>query len=188
MAQAAPAPASTPATIADPPGFYTAPASLPANNGDLVRTEPSAFYVGPLKTIRAQASVQRVMYRSVNSSGAPIAVTGTVLVPDAAWTGSGPRPLVSYAAGTQGQGDQCAPSRAMATGEEYEGIFIAGLLARGYSVAVTDYEGLGTAGSHTYMARESQAHAVLDAARAAQRLGNPPGTAGPRAPLAQPAR
>ncbi|MCO4239013.1 lipase family protein [Pseudarthrobacter sp. MDT3-28] len=113
------------------------------------------------------------MYRSVNSSGAPVAVTGTVLVPYAAWTGSGPRPLVSYAAGTQGQGDQCAPSRAIATGEEYEGIFIAGLLARGYSRAVTDYEGLGTAGSHTYMARESQAHAVLDAARAAQRLGNP---------------
>ncbi|WP_104062654.1 lipase family protein [Arthrobacter sp. 4R501] len=172
-AQAAPAPAITPATIADPLDFYSTPASLPANSGELVRTEPSDFYVDPLKTIRAQASVQRIMYRSVNSSGVPVAVTGTVLVPYAAWAGSGPRPLVSYAAGTQGQGDQCAPSRAMAAGEEYEGIFIAGLLARGYSVAVTDYEGLGTAGSHTYMARESQAHAVLDAARAAQRLGNP---------------
>ncbi|WP_332759774.1 lipase family protein [Pseudarthrobacter sp.] len=173
VAQAAPAPFLTPATTVNPLDFYSTPASLPANNGDLVRTEPSVFYVDPLKTIRAQASVQRIMYRSVNSSGAPVAVTGTVLVPYAAWTGSGPRPLVSYAAGTQGQGDQCAPSRAMATGEEYEGIFIAGLLARGYSVAVTDYEGLGTAGSHTYMARESQAHAVLDAARAAQRLGSP---------------
>ncbi|MET3175912.1 UNVERIFIED_ORG: hypothetical protein ABIB52_003785 [Arthrobacter sp. UYCu721] len=173
VAFAAPAPAITPATTANPLDFYITPASLPANNGDLVRTEPSVFYVDPLKTIRAKALVQRIMYRSVNRSGAPIAVTGTVLVPSAAWTGSGPRPLVSYAAGTQGQGDQCAPSRAMATGEEYEGIFIAGMLARGYSVAVTDYEGLGTAGSHTYMARESQAHAVLDAARAAQRLGNP---------------
>ncbi|UVJ40064.1 lipase family protein [Arthrobacter sp. CJ23] len=173
-ANAAPVPSLAPATAAaDPFGFYTTPASLPAGNGDLVRSEPSVFYVDPLKTIRAQASVQRIMYRSVNSAGTPIAVTGTVLVPYAAWTGSGPRPLVAYAAGTQGQGDQCAPSRAMAAGEEYEGLFIAGLLARGYSVAVTDYEGLGTAGSHTYMARASQAHAVLDAARAAQRLGNP---------------
>lgn len=103
-AQAAPAPATAPATTANPLDFYMTPASLPANNGDLVRTEPSVFYVDPLKTIRAQASVQRIMYRSVNSSGVPVAVTGTVLVPYAAWTGSGPRPLVSYAAGTQGQG------------------------------------------------------------------------------------
>lgn len=179
VAQAAPAPLLAPATLAaDDSGFYATPATLPANNGDVVRAEPSAFYLDPLKTIRAQASVQRIMYRSVNSSGVPIAATGTVLVPFAAWTGSGPRPLVSYAVGTQGQGDQCAPSRAMAAGGEYEGTFIAGLLARGYSVAVTDYEGLGTAGSHTYMARESQGHAVLDAARAAQRLGDPQIVAG----------
>ncbi len=52
------------------------------------------------------------------------------------------------------------------------------MLARGYSVAVTDYEGLGTPGSHTYMARASQAHAVLDVVRAAQRLGNPELVAG----------
>ena len=38
---------------------------------------------------------------------------------------------------------------------------------------VTDYEGLGTAGIHTYMDRVSQGHAVLDVIRAAQRL---PGT------------
>jgi pimeloyl-ACP methyl ester carboxylesterase len=38
---------------------------------------------------------------------------------------------------------------------------------------MTDYEGLGTPGTHTYMVREAQAHAVLDMVRAAQRL---PGT------------
>lgn len=162
----------------EPADFYAAPATLPPTNGDVIRTEPSVFYVDPLKTIRAQAAVQRVMYRSVNSAGIPIAVTGTVLVPSTPWLGAGARPLVGYAVGTQGQGDQCAPSRAMAAGEEYEGVFIAGLLARGYSVAMTDYEGLGTAGSHTYMARASQAHAVLDVVRAAQRLGSPQLVAG----------
>jgi len=44
------------------------------------------------------------------------------------------------------------------------------MLARGWAVAMTDYEGLGTAGMHTYMDRESQGRAVLDAVRAAQRL------------------
>lgn len=155
------------------PDFYTHPASLPPTSGDLVRNEPSEFYIDPFKFVRPQAHVQRIMYRSVNSAGIPIAVTGTVLVPTIAWAGPGLRPLVGYAVGTQGQGDQCAPSRAMAAGEEYEGVFIAGLLARGYSVAVTDYEGLGTSGSHTYMARAAQGHALLDALRAAQRLGHP---------------
>ncbi|MBB0992283.1 lipase, partial [Dietzia sp. SLG510A3-30A2] len=41
------------------------------------------------------------------------------------------------------------------------------LLARGYAVAMTDYEGLGTPGLHSYVNRESQARAVLDLARAA---------------------
>ncbi|MCO4239012.1 hypothetical protein [Pseudarthrobacter raffinosi] len=43
VAYAAPAPALTPATTANPLDFYFTPASLPANNGDLVRTEPSVF-------------------------------------------------------------------------------------------------------------------------------------------------
>ncbi|WP_426998040.1 lipase family protein [Pseudarthrobacter sp. N5] len=166
------------AVHADPADFYEIPGTLPGSNGDLIRSEPSVFYVDPLKTIRAEADVQKIMYRSLDSKDRPIAVTGTVLVPTPAWTGTGARPLVSYAAGTQGQGDQCAPSRALAVGEEYEGAFIAGLLSRGYAVVVTDYEGLGTAPVHTYMARASQAHAVLDAVRAAQRLGNPQIVAG----------
>lgn len=176
VANAVPSPAPvevSASTVAAPLDFYATPASLPVNNGDLVRSEPSTFYLDPLKVVRANADVQRIMYRSVNSAGVPVAVTGTVLVPKQAWIGSGPRPLVSYAVGTQGQGDDCAPSRAMAIGEEYEGVFVAALLARGYAVVATDYEGLGMAGRHTYMARASQGHAVLDAVRAAQRLGDP---------------
>ncbi|GAB3655353.1 hypothetical protein GCM10027589_14490 [Actinocorallia lasiicapitis] len=47
------------------------------------------------------------------------------------------------------------------------------LLNKGWAVAVTDMEGLGTPGVHTYMVGQSQGRAVLDVARAAQRL---PGT------------
>jgi pimeloyl-ACP methyl ester carboxylesterase len=93
-----------------------------------------------------------------------------VLTPRPAWHGAGARPIVGYAVGTQGEGDDCAPSKALAAGFEYEGPFIAGLLTRGYGVVVTDYEGLGTPGDHTYVNRAAEAHAVLDSIRAAQRL------------------
>lgn len=137
-----------------------------------------SFYLDPLRTIRSTAAATRVMYATRDRTGSPIAVTGTLLVPPLPWVGPGQRPAVGYAAGTQGMGDQCAPSRQLAAGSEYEGVFISGLLARGYAVAMTDYEGLGTRGTHTYMVRESQAHAVLDMVRAAQRL---PGTGLPAA-------
>ncbi|GLY36144.1 lipase [Amycolatopsis sp. NBRC 101858] len=151
--------------------FYDPPSPLPAgSDGDVIRHEASTFYIDPVKLIKADAGVQRIMYRSTDTHGSPIAVTGTVLTPRPAWHGAGVRPIVSYAVGTQGEGDDCAPSKALAAGFEYEGPFIAGLLARGYGVVVTDYEGLGTPGDHTYVNRASEGHAVLDAIRAAQRL------------------
>ena len=166
---AVPTTLAAPAQAADP-SFYDTPASLPAANGDVVRQEASTFFLDPLKVVRAPAKATRVMYRSTSRTGTPIAVTGTVLTPTKPWLGNGSRPVVGYAVGTQGLGDQCAPSRQLAAGSEYEGAFISGLLARGYGVVVTDYEGLGTAGVHTYIDRVSQGHAVLDSIRAAQRL------------------
>ncbi|QFU94475.1 putative inactive lipase [Amycolatopsis sp. YIM 10] len=159
------------AAPANAESFYDPPSPLPAgDNGDIIKHEPADFFIDPVKLIRAPAAVQRIMYRSRDTHGEPIAVTGTVLTPHQAWTGGGDRPIIGYAAGTQGVGDNCAPSRAMAAGMEYEGPFISGLLLRGYAVVVTDYEGLGTPGMHTYANRESQAHTVLDSIRAAQRL------------------
>lgn len=168
---AAPMQLAAPTASADErPSFYDTPASLPAANGDLVRSEASTFYIDPLKAIKVDAAVQRIMYRSTDRNNTPIAVTGTVITPNTAWSGSGQRPVVAYAVGTQGLGDQCAPSRQLSAGSEYEGAFIAGLVARGYGVVVTDYQGLGTEGVHTYMSREVQGRAVLDSIRAAQRL------------------
>lgn len=151
--------------------FYDPPSPLPTGSpGDIIKNEPSEFFIDPVKLIRAPAQVQRIMYRSTDTHGDPIAVTGTVLTPDAAWDGSGERPIVGYAPGTQGVDDDCAPSKALAAGMEYEGPFISGLLTRGFAVVVTDYEGLGTPGMHTYVNRAAEGHAVLDSIRAAQRL------------------
>ncbi len=150
--------------------FYTPPTPLPGEEGDVLKYEDGEFYLDPLRLVEPDAHVYRLMYRSSDTHGEPNAVTGTLLVPEREWRGEGPRPLVSYAPGTQGVGDDCAPSKKLALGLEYEGPFVAGLLALGYAVVVTDYEGLGTPGMHTYVNRASEAHAVLDAAKAAQRV------------------
>ena len=48
-----------------------------------------------------------------------------------------------------------------------EGIYDWVFASKGVRVVVTDYIGMGTPGVHTYMNRDDQAHAMLDAARAA---------------------
>jgi pimeloyl-ACP methyl ester carboxylesterase len=165
--------------------FYLPPSPLPAGApGEVIRSEPSHLALsvpGIGGTLPGEAT--RIMYRSTDSNDDANAVTGTYIDPAAPWTGPGPRPLVVLAPGTQGQGDQCAPSKMLNNVitytpplgfmVEYEVLAAYALLSQGYGVVITDYEGLGTPGAHTYVNRASQGHAVLDAARAAQQL---PGT------------
>ena len=173
------APARTDSGGAD---FYQPPSPLPpGRSGDVIRSEPSPLaFALPWTNGQLPGNATRLMYRSQDAHGNPIATTGTYFDPTTPSTGPGPRPLVAVAPGTQGQGDQCAPSKlvnepftAKPPGgpmTEYEMSAVDALLARGYAVVMPDYEGLGTPGVHTYVNRPSQAHAVLDAARAAERL------------------
>ena len=152
------------------PDFYEPPEEIPSAPGTIIRTETAPFLLDPLDLSSSVVTATRVMYSSTDGDGNPIAVTGTVFVPKSDYRGSSERPLISYTAGTQGMADRCAPSRQMEDLVEYEGIGIARTVGRGYAVAMTDYQGLGTPGSHTYMARETQGRAALDMARAAQSL------------------
>jgi hypothetical protein len=155
----------------DKDAFYTPPSSLPSTNGAIIRSRASAFTLDPVNRIPVPATkAWQVLYRSTSATGAAMAVSGTVIVPTTPWVGLGSRPLVSYAVGTRGVGDACAPSYTLAHGTDYEGAFIASALARGWAVAVTDYQGLGTPGTHTYVVGQAEGRAVLDIARAAQRL------------------
>lgn len=160
----------TGAVEAPRPAFYEPPSVISGAPGTIIRTEPATFLLDPLNLSSSVVSATRVMYVSRDRSGVPIAVTGTIFVPKTKWVGNGTRPLITYAAGTQGLADKCAPSRQMSEFVQYEGVGFAGLITRGYAVAMTDYQGLGTPGSHTYMVRQSQGQAVLDMARAAQNL------------------
>jgi hypothetical protein len=167
-AGATPASAAAPSPAGD--AFYTPPNPLPAGApGDVIRFRPSAFFLDPLRLQAAPADVWQVLYRSTTALGQPTAISGTVLVPRTPV--AGPRPIVAYASGTQGWGDQCAPSKEMAGGTYDEAFAVSNLLNRGWAVVVTDYPGLGTPGDETYSAGIPEGYAVLDALRAASRLG-----------------
>lgn len=149
------------------PGFYTPPDPLSAGEpGALIRAERMDVYLVP--GVRLRARTWRVLYRSTSAIGEPTAVSGTVLLPGGRQHGV--RPLVGYAIGTHGIGDAAAPSRLLARGLDWEAGLIAMTLARGWAVAVTDYEGLGTPGDHTYMVGRALGPNVLDAMRAARAL------------------
>lgn len=154
-AQAAPAAPSTP----------TAPADAAAP-GDVVSSAPSSFH--PLPGQPTHTKAWKINYRSTTAKGEPNTVSGTVIVPQDGR--KGPRPLITYAVGTIGMGDHCAPSAGFPRGTTLEANLIQQLTLRGWAVAVTDYEGLGTPGDHTYTVGRAAGHAMLDAARAAIRL------------------
>ncbi|MEU6194678.1 lipase family protein [Streptomyces sp. NPDC047061] len=176
------------------PAFYDPPATLPTADGALVRTEPLPLALslpslpGPLP-----GSATRLMYKSTDSAGDPVAVTGAYIEPTLPWLGPGARPLVALAPGTMGQGDQCAASMGLehplvlngqTVSVGYEDLSIYRLLAEGVAVVVTDYVGLGaTDRLHTYVNRLDGAHAVLDAVRAARNLPGASVTAASRVGL-----
>ncbi|MEV6540965.1 lipase family protein [Streptomyces sp. NPDC051665] len=172
------------------PEFYNPPATLPAADGTLVRSEPLplALSLPGLDGSTLPGTATRLMYKSTDSNGQPVAVTGAYIEPSADWSGDGPRPLVAVAPGTLGQGDQCSASMGLehplslnsqTVSVGYEDLAIYRLLAEGVAVVVTDYVGLGaTDRLHTYVNRIDEAHAVLDAVRAARSVTGTSVTAG----------
>jgi predicted esterase len=151
-------------TLPAPSGdaFYTPPSPLPSGSpGDIIWYRASTSPV-------AGVDAWQILYLSTNAAGAPTAVSGTVLVPTTSYDGT--RPLVAYAAGTQGWAFSCAPSVEMAAGDFDEQFAVNNLLDRGWAVVVTDYPGLGTPGPEIYNVGIPEGYAVLDSLRAALQL------------------
>ncbi len=145
-------------------------ATTAAAPGDVVSAQSFTAYSDPAKLVPLPAKAWKVLYRSTSATGEAATVSGAILVPNTAWSGGGARPIVGYSVGTHGMGDQCAPSYYLAHGTENEASIMTSLLQQGWAVAVTDYENLGTPGTHTYAVGRSEGHAVLDVVRAASRL------------------
>lgn len=147
--------------------FYAVPPDIAAHdNGDVLasRTVDAHAFEVPL---RAQA--WQVKYRTEDRRGRSTATVTTILVPDAAWTGDGPRPLLSYQTAEDGVAGKCAPSYAYRAGlpdafsNSYPELgLVAAALQRGWAVSVPDYEGRES----QFLVAGMQAKGVLDGIRA----------------------
>jgi pimeloyl-ACP methyl ester carboxylesterase len=152
--------AADPVVVETDDELYAVPEPIPAGeHGDLVRYQEVEATLDGARSFR-------VMYLSESVAGDPIVVTGTVVVPTVP-APEGGRPVLTIAHGTTGIADECAPSKGGGAAE----LAIAGpAVERGWIIAVTDYEGLGTPGRHPYLVGESEGRGVIDAALAAAQL------------------
>jgi hypothetical protein len=141
------------------PAFYAVPGQLPSHSpGALIKSEkvPSGGIHG---------TVYRVMYVSEDVHGAPVLVTGLIMVPTTPPPAAG-FPMVSWGHGTNGMADQCAPSLAPASAVPEQNA----LLDQGWEVVASDYQGEGTPGLLPYVVGVSAARNTIDIVRAARHL------------------
>lgn len=159
---------AAPANAAVPAGFYT-PGQLPGKPGLMMKS--IAVHGGNLPS---GGKSHVIMYSSKAPDGAIVAVTGIVTVPN----GKAPKggfPVVSWAHGTTGIADSCAPS--MDAGRKADNTYVKDFRAEtsewvkeGFAVVQTDYQGLGTPGMHPYLIGVSEGRSVIDIVRAAHGL------------------
>ena len=151
--------------------FYAPPAAKVAGkHGTLVWARPYKSGLAP-----KGGRTWLVLYRSTSPAGRSVPVSGIVTLP----SGKAPKggwPVVSWAHGTTGIADACAPSRLFAgasTGSAYATDLAAEQthwVKEGYAVAQTDYAGLGTAGLHPYLIGRSEGRSVIDIVSATRAL------------------
>jgi fermentation-respiration switch protein FrsA (DUF1100 family) len=139
------------------PAFYSVPQPLRGKPGTLLKSQK-------IDAPAVHGTVFRVMYLSSALDGdTPVAVTGTVAVPD----GRAPKggfPVVAWAHGTNGMADECAPSLKPDGNAKLANL----LLDQGWIIASTDYRGEGTPGILPYIAGETAARDTVDSVRAAR--------------------
>ena len=137
-------------------GFYEPPASIP-QAGTLIRFEE-------LPGLVPEATSMRLLYATQRPDGQAAVSGALAFIPDGPAPAGG-RKVVTWAHGTIGLGEQCAPSRtpdpvkAMRT-------WLPIMLARGWVVVATDYAGLGTPGPNLYLVGPAEASDVVNAVRA----------------------
>lgn len=144
--------------------FYQPPAQLPQeDHGALIWYRP---FTGPAVLSGGRNTL--LLYTQEGIDGNQVATSGYMVVPD----GDAPEggwPVITWAHGTTGIADQCAPTRSDDPSyyQIYDPLFEE-WISMGYALLLTDYEGLGTPGIHPYLIGDSEGRAVLDIIRAAR--------------------
>ncbi len=143
--------------------FYTWTGAL-TTPGRMLREEPLEAPLG----LAAAGRQYRILYSATDGlrGHGLVAVSGALFVPP----GTPPKggwPLLAWAHGTVGIADVCAPSWTVRSYRDAS--YLDAWLRQGFAIIATDYQGLGTPGTHPYMDARVEAYSVLDSIRAAQR-------------------
>jgi uncharacterized membrane protein HdeD (DUF308 family)/pimeloyl-ACP methyl ester carboxylesterase len=139
--------------------FYDPPAQVPEGHGQLIRVGE----YGGREPDRGE--VQRILYTTRSSTGAPAVGSGMVIIPDD--PPPGPRPVLLWNHGTTGVARGCAPSLADGTATKWAIPALERMLARGWVVVAPDYSGQGAPGDFPYLIGTGEARSALDAVLAA---------------------
>jgi pimeloyl-ACP methyl ester carboxylesterase len=141
--------------------FYDTRPLTPGKPGELIRSETVNQY-----NIPYELSALRILYHSRTTSGADVAVSGVVLIPDGK-PPTGGWPVIAWAHDFRGAARQCAPSLMKSLDG---GPVLAMYASLGYAVVATDYAGLGADSGPPVVDMRSNAMDVMysvPAARAA---------------------
>jgi len=107
----------------------------------------------------------KLRYVTTDARGRRALSTGTLFLPK----GRAPRggwPVISWAHGTSGLADKCAPSLVGPALPERDRPYLANWMREGYAIVASDYAGLGTPGLPAYLNGRSEAHNVVDIVKA----------------------
>ncbi|APW74452.1 signal peptide-containing protein [Sphingopyxis sp. MG] len=150
--------AATPALAAQAPAAQAAPA--PAA-GALIESGPLAPEFG----LDGAAQAFAIRYGSTDGvvGSGTVPVTAALFIPKGTPPAGG-WPLIAWAHGTVGIGDDCAPSRNPRSARDRT--YLDHWLGEGYAIVATDYQGLGGPGPHPYLNSRAAAYSTLDAVRA----------------------
>ncbi|MBP6863239.1 MAG: hypothetical protein KBC57_12910 [Neisseriaceae bacterium] len=107
-----------------------------------------------------------ITYVSQSAAGLPVSVTGQIAIPRSPMP-SGGYPVLSWASGTTGMGQQCAPSNMGGHTETLNE-----WVKRGYAVLRTDYPGWADLGPRPLLNQRSNASAVIDLVTAAHAVSD----------------
>ncbi|UVF80679.1 prolyl oligopeptidase family serine peptidase [Gordonia mangrovi] len=143
---------------------YSGP--IPERAGTLIAQVPLARGL----SVPGAARSFRIHYATPDQHGRAATSTGAVFLP-AGTPPPGGWPVIAWAHGTTGLGDDCTPSAQPRS--DRDSAYLAHWLAQGYAIVSTDYVGLGTPGLMSYLNGDSEAHSIVDSVKAAHQMGVP---------------
>jgi len=143
--------------------FYDGPIPPPGTTIESVPLDPALSLTGA-------GPAYRVLYSTVDQHDQPAVSTGAVFLPPGP-APEGGFPVIAWAHGTVGLGDDCTPSALPRSPRDDE--YLSHWLNQGYAVVASDYAGLGTPGLMSYLNSVTTAHGVVDSVIAAHDMGLP---------------